>query len=81
MIQGLEHLSYEDRLKEMGLFSLEKRREDLIAAFRYLKGVYKHEGNQFLTQVDSDRTKRNHLKLKERRFRLDVRGSSFLREW
>ena len=43
VIQGIEHLSYEDRLRELRLFILENRRlqGDLIVAFWYLKGMYK----------------------------------------
>ena len=79
MIRGLEHLSYEDRLREMGLFGLEKRklRGDLTAAFQYLKGAYKQEGSQLSERVNNSRTRGNGLKLKEGRFRLDVRGKFF----
>ena len=79
MIQGLEHLSYEDRQKELGLFGLEKRKSlgDLIVAFWYLKGDYKHEENQLFMRVDSVRTRGNYIKLMEKRCRLDVRWEFF----
>lgn len=49
------------------MFSLEKRslKADLIVAFQYFKGIYKHEGNQLFPRVDRDRTRGNHFKLKE----------------
>ncbi|KAK4817192.1 hypothetical protein QYF61_003585 [Mycteria americana] len=51
MIRGMEHLSYEDRLRELGLFSLEKRRlrGDLTAACRHLKGADKKDGDRLFS--------------------------------
>ena len=59
MMRGLEHLPYKDRLRELGLFSLEKRRlrGDLMAAFQYLKGAYKQEGSQLFERLDNSRTR------------------------
>ena len=59
--QGLEHLSCEDRLRELGLFSLQKRRlwGDLVAAFQYLKGAYRKDGEGLFIRECSDRTRGN----------------------
>jgi len=48
MTRGLKHLSYEGWLRELGSFSLEKRRlqGDITVAFQHLKETYKQEGNK-----------------------------------
>ena len=75
----LERVQRKARLREPGLFSLEKRRlqNDLIADFQYIKEAYKQEGSQLFERVDNSRTRENVFKLKEGRFRLDVREKFF----
>ncbi|KAK4821631.1 hypothetical protein QYF61_026098 [Mycteria americana] len=66
MIRGMEHLSCEERLRELELFSLEKRRlrGDLIAAFQYLKRAYKKDGDRVFSRACSDRTRDRKFGLK-----------------
>jgi len=65
MLQGMEHLPYEARLREVGLFSLEKRKlwGDLRTAFQYLNGSCKKEDRLF-SSVCCKRTMESDFKVK-----------------
>ncbi|KAK4831146.1 hypothetical protein QYF61_015449 [Mycteria americana] len=78
MIRGLI-FSYEERPRELGLFSLENRRlrGDLIVAYQYLKGAYKKDGDRLFSRACCNRTRGNGFELKEGRFRLDIRKKFF----
>jgi len=85
MIRGMEHLSYKERLRELWLFSLEKRRlrGDLIAAFYHFKGTYRKDGEGHFIRECSDRMRSNSFTPKEGR--LDIRKKFFtarvMRPW
>ena len=71
MIRGPEHLLYENRLGELGLFSLEKRRlwDYIIVALQDLKGAYRKAREELFIRACSDSTRGSDFELEEGRFR------------
>ena len=74
LIPSFARLSYEERLKETGLYSLERRRfrGDMIEMFKIMKGRDKISADELFNRVDSDRTRGHSLKVKKRRVKTVV---------
>ncbi|XP_067591512.1 nephronectin isoform X5 [Pseudorca crassidens] len=65
MIKGLEKKIYDEKLKELGLFSVEKRRlrGKQLLVFKYMKGWYREDGDQLFSICTENRTRGNRLRL------------------
>ena len=87
MIPELRDLSYEERLKECGLTTLETRRlrGDQIEILKILNGYENIDRNMFFSLNKDSRTRGHEVKLVKDQCRLDIRKNSFLQrtinEW
>ena len=79
MVRNIRHLNYTDRMKDLGLPSLQYRRTraDLIEVFKIINGIDKCDKDQLFRMQTDQRTRGHTQKLFKRQFRLDLRKYSF----
>ncbi|XP_078059894.1 uncharacterized protein LOC144485672 [Mustelus asterias] len=79
MLPGLGGMPYEDRLRELGLFSLERRRMrgDLIEVYKMLRGLDRVDSQRLFPRAEMVATRGHRFKVLGGRYRGDVRGKFF----
>ena len=79
MVKSLKDLPYEARLRELGLPTLEYRREraDQIQVYKILHGIDNIETEKFFTISSYTQTRGHSLKIFKKRARLNVRKNCF----
>jgi len=78
IVQGIGHLSYDERLEYLGLTRLARRRirGDLIETYKILNGVYSVPRDTFF-QFELLGLRDHNCKLFKKRFRVDVKKFCF----
>ena len=79
IIHGMENLTYQERLENTGLYSLEcrRRRGDLIETYKILNGLEEIQPEQFFTLSHNTSTRGGPQKLFKPRFNTNIRGKFF----
>jgi len=75
LVKGLEGMFYEERLKKLGLFNLNKRRPsgNLIALYNFLRRGNGEGGACLFSLVTNNRTHCNGTEMNQGRFSMDIR--------